>query len=98
MAGGRLRPYVGGGYNRLEPRFQVNFTNQFGAVDSTRVEVNLNRGVVFGGATWQLTERLGVAAEVYSAPSTATWMAWRSATWARRSSDPFPAIPRAIKE
>jgi hypothetical protein len=71
MAGGRLRPYVGGGYNRLEPRFQVNFTNQFGAVDSTRVEVNLNRGVVFGGATWQLTDRLGVAAEVYAVPADA---------------------------
>jgi hypothetical protein len=71
MAGGKLRPYVGGGYNRLEPRFQVNFTNQFGMVDSTRIEVNLNRGVVFGGATWQLADRLGVAAEVYAAPADA---------------------------
>jgi len=71
MAGGRLRPYLGGGYNRLEPRFQVNFTNQFGVLDSTRVEVNLNRGVVFGGATWQLTDRLGVAAEVYAVPADA---------------------------
>jgi hypothetical protein len=71
MAGGRLRPYVGGGYNRLEPRFQVNFTNQFGMLDSTRIEVNLNRGVVFGGATWQLVERLGVTAEVYAAPADA---------------------------
>jgi len=71
MAGGKLRPYVGGGYNRLEPRFQVNFTNQFGMVDSTRIEVNLNRGVVFGGATWQLADRLGVAAEIYAAPADA---------------------------
>lgn len=71
MAGGRLRPYLGGGYNRLQPRFQVNFTNQFGAVDSTRIEVNLNRGVVFGGGTWQLTDRLGVTAEVYAAPADA---------------------------
>jgi len=71
MAGGRLRPYLGGGYNRLEPRFQVNFTNQFGLVDSTRIEVNLNRAVVFGGATWQLTDRLGVAAEVYAVPADA---------------------------
>jgi hypothetical protein len=30
MVGGRLRPYLGGGYNRSEPRFRVNFTNQFG--------------------------------------------------------------------
>jgi hypothetical protein len=71
MAGGRLRPYFGGGYNRLEPRFQVNFTNQFGMLDSTRIEVNLNRGVVFGGATWQLVERFGVTAEVYAAPADA---------------------------
>jgi len=71
MAGGKLRPYLGGGYNRLEPRFQVNFTNQFGMVDSTRIEVNLNRGVVFGGATWQLADRLGATGEVYAAPADA---------------------------
>jgi hypothetical protein len=71
MAGGRLRPYLGGGYTRLQPRFQVNFTDQFGIVDSTRIDVNLNRGVVFGGATWQLTDRLGVAAEVYAVPADA---------------------------
>jgi len=71
MVGGRLRPYVGGGYNRLQPRFQVNLTDQFGRLDSTRIEVNLNRGVVFGGATWQLADRLGVAAEVYAVPADA---------------------------
>lgn len=71
MAGGRLRPYVGVGYNRLEPRFQVDFTNQFGQVDSTRVEVNLNRGAAFAGATWELAARLGVTAEVYAVPADA---------------------------
>jgi len=71
MAGGRLRPYLGGGYTRLEPRFQVNFTNQFGMVDSTRIDVNLNRAAVFGGATWQLTDRLGVTGEVYAVPADA---------------------------
>ena len=71
MAGGRLRPYLGVGYNRLQPRFQVNFTNQFGQVDSTRVAVNLNRGVAFGGATWQAAARLGVTAEIYAAPADA---------------------------
>jgi len=49
----------------------VNFTNQFGMLDSTRIELNLNRGVVFGGATWQLAERFGVTAEVYAAPADA---------------------------
>jgi hypothetical protein len=71
MLGGRLRPYVGGGYNRLEPRFRVNFTNQFGIVDRTRVVVNLDRAVVFGGATWQVTDRLDATTEVYAAPSDA---------------------------
>ena len=71
MVGGKLRPYVGGGYNRLQPRLQVNLTDRFGTVDSTRIEVNLNRGVVFGGANWQLADRLGVAAEVYAAPADA---------------------------
>ncbi|HXI19902.1 MAG TPA: hypothetical protein VNH46_02380 [Gemmatimonadales bacterium] len=74
MAGGRLRPFVGGGYNHLAPRFQVNFTNQFGAVDRTRVEVNLDRAAFFGGASWQLSDRLGAAGEVYVVPADAvTW-------------------------
>jgi hypothetical protein len=71
LAGGRLRPYGGAGYNRLQPRFQVNFTNQFGVLDNTRVEVDLNRFVVFGGATWQVAERMGLTGEVYVAPSDA---------------------------
>ena len=71
LAGGRLRPYGGAGYNRLQPRFQVNFTNQFGEVDNTRVEVDLNRLVLFGGATWQVAERLGLTGELYVAPSDA---------------------------
>jgi hypothetical protein len=74
MAGGRLRPFIGGGYNRLRPRFQVNFTNQFGDVDHTRVEVNLNRGAVFGGALWQVSDRLSLAGELYAVPADAvTW-------------------------
>jgi hypothetical protein len=71
MLGGRLRPYVGGGYNRLEPRFRVNFTNQFGNVDTTRVEVNLNRAVFFAGATWRVVNRLSATTEVYAAPADA---------------------------
>jgi len=67
MAGGRLRPYLGSGYNRLEPRFQVNFTNQFGTVDRTRVAVNLDRVALFGGAAWQVTNRFAITGEVYAA-------------------------------
>ena len=71
LAGGALRPYVGGGYNRLQPHFRVNFRNQFGSVDSTRVEVDLNRAVVFGGASWYFRDRLAVTGEVYAAPADA---------------------------
>jgi hypothetical protein len=71
MAHGRLRPYVGSGYNRLQPRFQVNFTNQFGGVDSTRVETNLDRAVVFAGAAWQLSDRLAIVGELYAVPADA---------------------------
>ena len=69
LAAGRLRPYGGVGYNRLQPRFQVNFTDQFGELDDRRVEVDLDRLVVFGGATWEVTERLGLTGELYAAPA-----------------------------
>jgi hypothetical protein len=71
MAGGRLRPYLGSGYNRLEPRFQVNFTNQFGTTDRTSVAVNLDRVAMFGGAAWQLTDRLAITGEIYAAAADA---------------------------
>jgi len=66
MARGRLRPYLGSGYNRLQPRFQVNFTNRFGGTDRTRLAVNLDRVALFGGAAWQLNDRLAITGEVYS--------------------------------
>lgn len=71
MAGGRLHPYLGTGYTRLQPRFQVNFTNQFGSTDRTEVEVNLNRLALFGGAGWQLSDRLAVTGEIYAVPADA---------------------------
>src|SRR5262249_34596307 len=73
MAGGRLHPYVGSGYSRLLPRFQVNFRNQFGALDTTHVDVNLDRAVFFGGAAWQVTDRFAITGEIYAvAPDAAT--------------------------
>jgi len=71
LAGGRLRPYGGAGYNRLQPRFQVNFTNRFEELDNRRVEVDLDRLVVFGGASWQIAERLDLTGELYAVPSDA---------------------------
>lgn len=68
---GRVRPYAGLGYTRLRPRLTVDFTNQFGDTDNTRVIVDLDRAVVFGGATWQSPGRFAVSAELYAAPSDA---------------------------
>lgn len=68
--GGRVHPYLGAGFNHLGSRFRVNFTNRFGDVDRTRVAVDLNRGVLFAGATWT-TGRLAIGGEVYSAPADA---------------------------
>jgi len=66
--GPRIRPYLGAGYNHLAPRFRVNFTNQFDVVDHRRVVVDLDRGVLFGGATWSALRRVDLSAEIYSAP------------------------------
>ena len=71
LLGGRLRPYGGVGFNRLRPRFQVRFTNRLGDLDRTRVEVDLDRLVLFGGATWQATGRVGITTELYGAPADA---------------------------
>ena len=67
----RIHPYAGVGYNRLQPRFQVNFTNSAGELDDRKVTVDLNRVAVFGGLSWRLGESLGLAGEVYSTPSDA---------------------------
>ncbi len=69
--GSRLHPYLGGGYNRLQPRFQVNFTNSVGDIDRTKVQVDLNRLVVFGGATWLISRSVDVTGELYASPSDA---------------------------
>lgn len=68
VARGRLRPFVGAGVNLLHPRFQVNFTNQFGSTDNRKIEVDLTRGALFGGATWNPTDRFAVSGELYGAP------------------------------
>jgi hypothetical protein len=67
----RVLPYAGLGYNRLQPRFQVNFTNSAGELDDRKVEVDLNRIAVFGGLSWKLGNSLGLAGEIYSTPADA---------------------------
>lgn len=69
LAQGRLRSYAGVGYNRMRPRFQVHFVNQFGVLDQRRVEVNLERVAMFGGATWVLGPGLGLTGELYAVPA-----------------------------
>lgn len=71
LAGGRLQPYVGAGYSHLMPRFRVDFTNSAGQRDRRRVEVDLERGIVFGGVSWLPTRRVSVSSEFYAAPADA---------------------------
>ena len=68
MRGGRLHPYVGVGHTWLRPRFRVHFRNRAGEVDRSRVEVDLERTALFGGATWRAAERMAVSGEVYGTP------------------------------
>lgn len=65
---GRLRPYLGGGVSFLRPRFQVHFVNSAGILDDTKVEVDLERGTVFGGVSLTLNRRFAVTGEVFSNP------------------------------
>jgi hypothetical protein len=66
---GHWRPYVGAGYNRLQPRFDVHFVNRVGQLDDTKVVVDLNRAVVFGGLQWLPNAWLQVGGEAYAAPA-----------------------------
>jgi hypothetical protein len=66
--------YAGAGANRIDPHFQVGFTDAAGVVDSTQVELEspLVRATVFAGATATVRQILDVGAQVYSVPSDAT--------------------------
>jgi hypothetical protein len=66
--------YGGAGANRIDPHFQVGFTDLNGNVDNTQVELEkpLIRGAVFGGVTAVVRQILDVGAQVYSVPSDAT--------------------------
>jgi len=64
--------FVGAGENWLRPRFQVGFTSGTGAVDNTRVEVDLMRTVLFAGYNRRFNARIDATAEVYSVPADVT--------------------------
>jgi hypothetical protein len=66
--------YAGAGANRINPHFQVGFTDLNGNVDVTQVELEnpVIRATVFGGITAVLRQILDVGAQVYSVPADAT--------------------------
>jgi hypothetical protein len=66
--------YGGAGVNRIDPHFQVGFTNGNGSVDRTQVELEnpVYRAAVFGGVTEVFRRILDIGAQVYSVPEDAT--------------------------
>jgi hypothetical protein len=69
--GRTIRPYLGAGYSHLAPRFQVNFTDQFGDTDRRKVAVDLNRGALFAGFSWSATNVMQLSGEIYAVPTDA---------------------------
>jgi len=69
-----FHPDMFGGDNRIDPHFQVGFTDLNGNVDMTQVELEkpLMRATVFGGITAVFRRILDVGAQIYSVPSDAT--------------------------
>jgi len=66
--------YAGAGANRIDPHFQVGFTDLNNNVDRTQVELSepLWRPTVFGGLTAVVRNIFDLGAQVYSVPSDAT--------------------------
>jgi len=66
--------YAGVGANRIDPHFQVGFTDANGNVDATEVLLGepLMRGTIFGGITALVREAFDIGLQIYSVPSDAT--------------------------
>ena len=66
--------YAGAGANRIDPHFQVGFTNLNNSVDMTQVELEnaVVRAAVFGGVTAVFRRIFDLGAQVYSVPTDAT--------------------------
>jgi hypothetical protein len=71
---GGISFYAGAGANRIDPHFQVGFTDANGNIDMTQVELTspLVRATIFGGATAIVRQIFDVGAQIYSVPSDAT--------------------------
>ena len=73
--GDRALSFYGGvGANRIDPHFQVGFTDQTGNVDNTQVQLEnpVVRVALFGGVTEVLRQIFDVGVQVYSVPQDAT--------------------------
>lgn len=66
--------YGGAGANRIDPHFQVGFTDANGNVDQTQVELEkpIIRATIFGGVTAIVRQIFDVGAQVYSVPADVT--------------------------
>lgn len=66
--------YAGLGANRIDPHFQVGFTDANGNVDRTRVQLDepLTRATVFGGISAVVRDVFDIGLQIYSVPSDAT--------------------------
>lgn len=80
---GAVGAYAGAGVNWLRPRFQVGFVTSTGAVDSTRVEVDLTRAMVFVGGTARIAQRFDLSAQLYSVPRDLTTVRLGGGFWLR---------------
>jgi hypothetical protein len=71
-AGERWGAYGSGGVTMLRPRFQVGFQYLEGAFDDTKIEVDMTRFAVGGGAWYRLGAGAALTGELYSVPADAT--------------------------
>ena len=74
MPSGRVGAYLGGGATSINPKFQVGFTSQDGAVDTTRVEPSerVIRPVFLAGGWVQPLSRIDLGLQLYSVPADLT--------------------------
>ena len=74
LGGGGLSLYGGVGANRIDPHFQVGFTDGNGNVDQTQVQLTnaVTRAALFGGITQVFKGIFDIGAQIYSVPADAT--------------------------
>lgn len=74
VPGGRGGAYLGAGATSLDPKFQVGFTSQDGAVDTTRVEPErrIIRPALMAGGWVRALQRLDLGLQLYSVPADLT--------------------------